>query len=68
MDLSPAQIQVSKLVKDGREIGPNSKSAIFSVKSSAQPLKRKASALEDSADANDKQKKTRRGAGKKMKK
>jgi hypothetical protein len=52
-------------VKDGKE---SSKSAIFSVKSSAQPLKRKASALEDSADANDKQKKTRRGPGKRIKK
>jgi len=65
VDLSPAQIQVSKLVKDGKESGPNPKSAIFSVKSSARPLKRKADALED---ANDKQKKTRRGGGKKIKK
>jgi hypothetical protein len=66
--LSPAQIQVSKLVKDGKDSGPGSKSVIFSVKSSAQPLKRKANALEDSADANDKQTKTRRGAGKRVKK
>ncbi|KIM30804.1 hypothetical protein M408DRAFT_21631 [Serendipita vermifera MAFF 305830] len=63
IDLSSAQSQVSKLTQGTN--GTNL-SSIISVKSNAAPIKRKAQAMEE--EATDKNKKTRRGGGKKIKK
>jgi hypothetical protein len=65
MDLSSAQTHVSKLTQDTN--GNTRISSIISVKSTAAPVKRKAVAMEED-NAGDKNKKTRRGGGKKMKK
>ena len=65
MDLSSAQTQVSKLTQGSN--GNVRVSSIISVKSNVPPIKRKAQVMEEEG-AGDKNKKTRRGGGKKMKK
>jgi hypothetical protein len=65
MDLSSAQTHVSKLTQGTN--GSTRLSSIISVKNSAAPVKRKAVVLEEEG-VGDKNKKTRRGGVKKIKK
>jgi hypothetical protein len=68
VDLSAAEAQVSKMAKEKHKgKGAGGMSSIFSVKSQASPVKRKAETME--VETNGKDKKTRRGgSGKKFKK